>query len=157
MICKPREWAASTFIQKDDNSLLQPKLNKIDSKAMWKWQLSKPYLFHYKEAASKNEKRTSIMGVNAQEVETKCIFGITRFPVQTEGKEFKGRKWKMNTADATKRHRNQRSLGNETYNKFCTINFLRTNQRQDRHLVVYGYKNKVDPKPIHIIIQEYHL
>lgn len=85
-------------------------------------------------------------GVNAQEVETKCIFGITRLPVQTEGKEFKGRKQKMNTADAIKGHRNQRSLGNETYNKFCTINFLRTNQSQDRHLVVYGYKNKVYPQ-----------
>lgn len=61
-LCKTREWAASTFIQKDGNSLLQPKLNKRDSKAMWKWQLSEPYLFHYKEAASKNEMRASTMG-----------------------------------------------------------------------------------------------
>lgn len=85
-------------------------------------------------------------GGNAQEVEIKCIFGITRFPVQTEGKEFKGRKQKVNTTDATKGPRNQRSLDDETYNKFCTANFLRTNQRQDRHLVVYGYKNKVYPQ-----------
>lgn len=44
-------------------------------------------------------------GGNAQEVKTKCIFGVIRFPVQTEGKQFKGRKHKMNTTEATKGHR----------------------------------------------------